>query len=117
MSSARPPITVLSNFPRVDRVELPSFVTHVPISSASYFALVRAYLSNRREERCFVFNGLSRKVWAIALAFTAMSLFALFPVPFQDLWDSLFGGWRHEWTTGEIASLAIGDHALRVPHR
>ncbi|SFP24653.1 TPM domain-containing protein [Qipengyuania nanhaisediminis] len=46
-------------------------------------------------------------VWAIALAFTAMSLFALFPVPFQDLWDSLFGGWRHEWTTGEIASLTI----------
>jgi glycosyltransferase involved in cell wall biosynthesis len=67
MSPSRRPITVLSNFPRVDRIALPSFVTHVPISSASYSALVRAYLENRREERCFLFNGLSRQVWAIAL--------------------------------------------------
>lgn len=67
MSSPRPPITVLSNFPRVDRVELPPFVTHVPIASASNSELVRAYLTNRREERCFLFNGLSRKVWVIAL--------------------------------------------------
>lgn len=46
-------------------------------------------------------------VWTAALAFTAMSLFALFPQPFLDLWDSLIGGWGHEWTTGELASMTI----------
>ncbi|WP_432200033.1 TPM domain-containing protein [Erythrobacter sp. W53] len=46
-------------------------------------------------------------VWAAALAFTAMSLFALIPQPFMDLWDSLIGGWMHEWTTGELASMTI----------
>ncbi len=46
-------------------------------------------------------------VWAAALSFTAMSLFALFPLPFMELWDSLVGGWMHEWTTGEIASMTI----------
>lgn len=46
-------------------------------------------------------------VWAAALAFTAMSLFALFPLPFLDLWDRLIGGWMHEWTTGELASMTI----------
>ena len=47
-------------------------------------------------------------LWAVALAFTAMSLFALFPAPFTDLWDQLAGGWSHEWTTGELASMTIG---------
>jgi putative membrane protein len=47
-------------------------------------------------------------VWAVALAFTAMSLFALFPQPFMELWDRLAGGWRHAWTTGELASMIIG---------
>mgnify|MGYP000592579603 CR=1 FL=1 len=46
-------------------------------------------------------------VWAVALAFTAMSLFAVIPQPFMDLWDSLVGGWMHEWTTGELASMTI----------
>ena len=46
-------------------------------------------------------------VWAAAAAFTAMSLFALFPMPFLNLWDSLIGGWMHEWTTGELASMTI----------
>ncbi len=46
-------------------------------------------------------------VWAAAIAFTAMSLFAAFPQPFMDLWDSLIGGWMHEWTTGELASMTI----------
>ena len=31
-------------------------------------------------------------VWAVALSFTAMSLFALFPAPFTDLWDAMVGG-------------------------
>ena len=46
-------------------------------------------------------------VWAVALAFSAMSLFAVLPQPFMDLWDSLIGGWMHEWTTGELASMTI----------
>ena len=46
-------------------------------------------------------------VWAAAMAFTAMSLFALFPVPFTEFWDNLVGGWTHEWTTGELASMTI----------
>ncbi len=46
-------------------------------------------------------------VWAAALAFSAMSLFAVLPQPFLDLWDSLIGGWMHEWTTGELASMTI----------
>lgn len=67
MSSSERPITVLSTFPRVERIDLPSFVTHVPLTGASYFALVAAYLSKRSEEHCFMFNGLSRKVWTVAL--------------------------------------------------
>ena len=47
-------------------------------------------------------------LWAIAAAFTAMSTFAVFPLPFLELWDRLVGGWGHEWTTGELASMVIG---------
>ncbi|RIV87697.1 TPM domain-containing protein [Aurantiacibacter zhengii] len=46
-------------------------------------------------------------MWAAAIAFTAMSVFAALPAPFLDLWDSLVGGWEHEWTTGETASMTI----------
>ncbi|MEL7197652.1 MAG: hypothetical protein AAGL10_04980 [Pseudomonadota bacterium] len=46
-------------------------------------------------------------VWAAALAFTAMSVFALFPQPFLDFYDGLIGGWGHDWTTGELASMTI----------
>lgn len=46
-------------------------------------------------------------VYAAAAAFTAMSLFAFIPAPFLDLWDAIIGGWMHEWTTGEIASMTI----------
>lgn len=46
-------------------------------------------------------------LWAAALSFTAMSLFAAFPQPFLDLWDNLIGGWGHEWTIGELASMTI----------
>lgn len=46
-------------------------------------------------------------LWAAALSFSAMSLFALFPQPFTDLWDGFVGGWTHEWTTGELASMTI----------
>ncbi|MEE4538844.1 MAG: hypothetical protein V2J51_10180 [Erythrobacter sp.] len=46
-------------------------------------------------------------LWAAALAFTVMSVFAVVPRPFLNLWDQLIGGWSHEWTTGEIASMTI----------
>lgn len=46
-------------------------------------------------------------LWAAGAAFTAMSVFAAFPLPFLDLWDSLTGGWGHEWSTGELASMVI----------
>jgi putative membrane protein len=46
-------------------------------------------------------------LWAIGAAFTAMSVFAAFPEPFLDAWDAVFGGWGHEWTTGELASMVI----------
>ena len=46
-------------------------------------------------------------VWAAALAFTAMSLFAVFPEPFLNLWDSLSGGWGTDWTTGGLATVTI----------
>jgi putative membrane protein len=47
-------------------------------------------------------------LWATAAAFTAMSVFAAFPLPFLELWDRLIGGWGHAWTTGELASMVIG---------
>ena len=46
-------------------------------------------------------------LWAAGAAFTAMSVFAAFPKPFLDAWDALSGGWGHEWTTGELASMVI----------
>lgn len=46
-------------------------------------------------------------LWSAVASFTAMSLFALFPKWFMDLWDRLIGGWGHEWTTGELASMTI----------
>lgn len=47
-------------------------------------------------------------LWAAGAAFTAMSVFAAFPLPFLDVWDRFIGGWGHEWTTGELASMVIG---------
>ncbi len=46
-------------------------------------------------------------LWAAAVSFTAMSIFAVLPEPFLNLWDMLIGGWSHEWTTGELASMTI----------
>jgi len=45
--------------------------------------------------------------WATAAAFVAMSVFAAIPLPFLELWDRLIGGWGHEWTNGELASMVI----------
>ena len=46
-------------------------------------------------------------VWAAAISFSMMSLFAFIPAPFMDLWDSLTNSWGHQWSTGELASMTI----------
>ena len=46
-------------------------------------------------------------LWTTALAFTAMSLFALFPKPFMDLWDRISGGWGDTWSNGDLAGMTI----------
>lgn len=51
-------------------------------------------------------------LWSLGLGFTAMSLFAAFPAPFLNVWDwvvveQIMGGWGHEWSTGELASMTI----------
>ncbi|WP_086616829.1 TPM domain-containing protein [Erythrobacter tepidarius] len=46
-------------------------------------------------------------LWATGAAFTAMSVFAAFPLPFLEAWDALLGGWGHQWTAGELASMVI----------
>lgn len=52
-------------------------------------------------------------LWAAGAAFTAMSVFAAIPQPFLDAWDALVGGWGHEWTTGELASMVIALGLLK----
>lgn len=52
-------------------------------------------------------------LWAIGAAFTAMSVFAAFPLPFLNAWDAVFGGWGHQWTTGEMASMVIALGLLK----
>lgn len=52
-------------------------------------------------------------LWAAGAAFTAMSVFAAFPAPFLDAWDAMTGGWGHEWTSGEIASMVIALGLLK----
>lgn len=46
-------------------------------------------------------------MWSAGASFAVMSLFALLPRPFLDLWDGLVAGWGHQWTTGELASMVI----------
>ena len=45
-------------------------------------------------------------LWAIAAAFTAMSVLALFPEVFLGLIAALMGGWTHEWPPGELFGIA-----------
>ncbi|TMM50387.1 TPM domain-containing protein [Qipengyuania marisflavi] len=45
--------------------------------------------------------------WAIAAAFTAMSVFALFPELYLTALDRFMGGWGSEWTHGEILTVVI----------
>ena len=48
--------------------------------------------------------------WAIAFAFTAMSVFAFFQGFYLDQLDKLMDGWGDDWTYGEVLTivLAIG---------
>lgn len=46
-------------------------------------------------------------MWSAGASFAVMSLFALLPRPFLDLWDRLVAGWGHQWTSGELASMVI----------
>lgn len=47
-------------------------------------------------------------LWAVGLAFTAMSVWAVIPDFFVDKIDWLMGGWSHQWTAGEIMAWTIG---------
>lgn len=47
-------------------------------------------------------------VWAATAAFTAMSVFAMWPDLFLAKIEWLMGGWNHEWTAGEQVTLVIG---------
>lgn len=47
-------------------------------------------------------------LWAIGIAFTAMSIWALIPGFIFAQIDWLMGGWSHEWTPGEIMAWTIG---------
>ncbi len=46
--------------------------------------------------------------WAVAAAFTAMSVFAAFPDVFLDRIDAIMGGWSSEWTYGEVIAWTVG---------
>lgn len=53
-------------------------------------------------------------LWAIAVAFTAMSVFAVFTDYYLGLLERLlFAGWGHEWTRGEVHSIALGFGLLK----
>lgn len=53
-------------------------------------------------------------VWAVAAAFTAMTIFALFPDFFLSKIDWLFsGGWGAQWTLGQTLSIMIGFGLLK----
>ncbi len=46
--------------------------------------------------------------WATIAAFTAMSIFAVWPAFFLSKIDVLSGGWSHEWTIGETLTIMLG---------
>lgn len=51
--------------------------------------------------------------WAAGAAFTAMTIFAIWPELFLAKLDWLMGGWGHEWTQGELLSIVIGFGLLK----
>ncbi|MCB2083265.1 MAG: hypothetical protein KDD90_04340 [Sphingomonadaceae bacterium] len=51
--------------------------------------------------------------WCALAAFTAMSVFAIWPDLFLARLDWLMGGWGSEWTTGEIITVVIAFGILK----
>lgn len=51
--------------------------------------------------------------WAIGVAFTAMTVFAMWPEFYLAKLDWLIGGWGHGWTQGEVLSITIGLGLLK----
>src|SRR5690606_27754077 len=51
--------------------------------------------------------------WAMLVAFTALTLYALFPQFFLGLIEGALGGWNHEWTDGELLGLAAAGTMLK----
>ena len=52
-------------------------------------------------------------VWAAVASFTAMSLLAAFPDVLIGTIDRILGGWREEWSFGEIAAWVVGLGLLK----
>ncbi|WP_114520485.1 hypothetical protein [Altererythrobacter sp. ZODW24] len=52
-------------------------------------------------------------LWSAVAAFTAMSVWALFPDFLTDKIDWLLGGWTYEWTSGELLTLMLGLGLLK----
>lgn len=46
-------------------------------------------------------------VWAALVAFTALTLFSLFPGFYLGLIERIIGGWNHEWSTREVLGIAV----------
>ena len=52
--------------------------------------------------------------YAIAIAFTAMSVMVAFPNLYTGLWDAIFtSGWSHEWTIPQFGTLVVGFGLLK----
>ncbi|MXP09004.1 TPM domain-containing protein [Pseudoblastomonas halimionae] len=47
-------------------------------------------------------------VWAAVIAFTVMSVFAVWPEALLDTIDWFRGGWTHDWTFGEVIAWLTG---------
>ncbi len=52
-------------------------------------------------------------LWSVVAAFTAMTLFALYPDFYLTIIDRLLGGWSLEWTRGEVLSILISIGLLK----
>ena len=52
-------------------------------------------------------------VWASVIAFLAMSVIALFPEFYRELYDRLTGGWRHELTANQWLGTVIAVGVLK----
>ena len=52
-------------------------------------------------------------LWAVGIAFTAMSIWAVFPTMVLGTIDWAMGGWGHQWTPGEIIAWITGLGLLK----